>query len=114
MKKYLPHLSFFGVILAIIIIGMATNSREVAKLAGALVGLSIDPIVIVGGLLIGFFLKGQLKIIGAAIIFGVIASIVITNINSSSFSPIILVVRCVAVIAWSYVANIIVLARTKP
>ncbi len=112
MKKYIPHLCYFGVIFAIIIIGVATNSREIARFAGTLTGLSIDPIIIIGGLLIGFLIKGQQKIIAAALVLGIVASVIITVINSSSFSLFILILRCLATLAWAYIANIIVLAKS--
>lgn len=116
MNKFTPHITFFGTLFFVITIGMLANSLVVARLSGYLVAFSIDPLIIIGGLVIGSLVKNQIKLIIIAITFGVAASLIITKMNASlgsTLAPITIILRCVSTLAWAYVANIFVVARTK-
>ena len=115
MNKFTPHIIFFGTLTFVITVGMLANSLVVARLAGYLVAFSIDPLIIIGGLVIGSLVKKQIKLIIIAVTFGVVASFIITKMNASlgsTLAPITIILRCVSTLAWAYLANMFVISRT--
>jgi len=117
MIRFVPHITFFSLIFAVILIGVATNSGTVGQMTGFLITFSIDPLIIIGGLLIGFISKGQIKLILFSVVFGVVASIIIIKLNSSlgaTITPLKVVLRCIATLAWAYVANFFILIKRQP
>ena len=111
MYKYMPHMGYFGLIGVVFVAGFASQNLQIARLMGAFVALSLDPLLITGGLTLGFCVKSQAKLLLAAITYGVIASIIIAQLNSSSASLLMIVLRCISVLGWAYISSAIILIR---
>jgi len=115
MNRFLPPMIFYGTLFGFIFIGIIAGSNTIAKLAGGLLGISLDPIVLVGGLIIGWFVANQKNLIAISIAYGLIASIIVSNINNSFnyLTPPIVMTFCIAVLFWAYITNTFRLIRVK-
>ncbi len=114
--KYAPHISFFVFIFLIVAIGVLTNSSSIGMLIGFVAAGVIQPEIILSGLLIGFLATGQKKLIAIAIVVAIVLSLIIVNINSSlgaTLFPMEIILRCISILTWVYLANAVVLFRKK-
>ncbi len=114
--KYAPHISFFVFIFLIVAIGVLTNSSSIGMLIGFVAAGVIQPEIILSGLLIGFLATGQKKLIAIAIVVAIVLSLIIVNINSSLGATLFtmeIILRCISILTWVYLANAVVLFRKK-
>lgn len=115
--RFAPHLLFFGVLFLVILLGVQSNSGKIGSALGILTAFAIDPLLVIGGLLIGGMNRNQLKLLLFAAAFGVIASIIIANMNSSFGARLTgekVFFRIIAVLGWAYISNIFVLLKSPP
>ena len=115
MRRFTPHVLFFVILSITVILAFATNSGSLGIVLGILTAYAMDPVIVIGGLAIGALNRSQAKLILFTVAFGIVASIVIANLDSSlgaGLTPGKIFLRCVATLAWAYLANIFKLRRT--
>jgi len=113
VSKYTLHLSFFCSLLLIIFFGILSENLIIAKLAGALSALMLDPLIIVSGLSIGIFVRDRTLIFASIATVAVIATYIVIILNESAFSFLLFSLRCLAVSAWFLIANALFLYKAK-
>lgn len=110
MKPYAPHITFFAVLLGLLILGITANVRLLAIFFGSLVGAATDPLLLFGALAIGGLSKNQKILLPVAIAFGLLLSVYIANLNAplgAKLTPFIVSVRIVGIIGLALIANVV-------
>jgi hypothetical protein len=114
MKIYIPHTLFFTLISLIIAIGIASNNLFIAAFFGSVASQILAPEIIITGLLIGIFTKGQIRLIVLTIVFGFILSLIVGIMNSRTPIPnMYIIIRCIAILVWAYPSNAIILFKNR-
>jgi len=115
MKPYAPHITFFAVLLGLLIFGSTANVQPLAFFFGSLIGAATDPLLLLGALAVGGGSKNLKILLPVAIVFGVLLSIYIANINEplgAEFRLSTTVIRTVAVIGLAFIANAVRIAAS--
>ena len=113
MRKYLPHLSF---LFLIIIFAVFTFTHVfpygvrnyTAGFMGAVVGLLTDPLLAIGAIMIGVSCIKQRYLLISSLLFAIIISIVIAQMNADlgeSLTLYIIFARLVAILTIAYLVN---------
>ena len=115
MKPYVPHMTFFAVLIALLIFGIAAKITPLAVFFGGLAAFATDPLLLLGALAIGALSKNLKILLPVTVVFGVLLSIYIANINEplgAQFRLSTTVIRTVAIIALALIVNAIRLLAT--
>lgn len=110
MKRYLPHLSFFALLLVILVVGIATNNHATAFFFGSLAAFVTDPLLLLGALAIGVISVKLEIVLPVAVVFGLLLSLYIADLNEplgAEFRWSTTAIRTVAIIAIVLISNTI-------
>jgi hypothetical protein len=110
-NKMRPHLTFFGILIAILFLGVITNNGQIGSFLGRLTGASLDPLIIIGGIIVGVTARNQFILFLGAILVEIIALVLVLNFKNSigaSYSIFSSVTMYIAILAWAYFSNFFV------
>lgn len=116
MRRFIPHISFFSVLILLLVVGVLGNIGVVGQLFGAMLAMATDPALIAGSLLIGAFVVRQYSLILCAVVFSIVLSVFIVYINSAigvQFTWYMVIVRFTTILGIALIANFIRIAATS-
>ncbi len=115
MKSYALHISYFAILLALLAFSFATNNHALAVFFGSAAAFATDPLLLLGSFLIGVLSKNLRIVLPVAIVFGIVASIYIANLNDALGAQLRLsttVMRTITIIGLALIANAVRIAAS--
>lgn len=81
IRRLVPHMSFFTVLIAVAIIGLANNIHAIAVFIGRFAAVCTDPLVLVVSAAIGAVSNSMRFLLGGTVVFGALVSVYIARLN---------------------------------
>ena len=75
MKSYAVHISYFAILLVLLVFSFAMNNHTLAVFFGSVAAFATDPLLLLGSFAIGALSKNLKVVLPVAVVFSIVASI---------------------------------------
>lgn len=116
MREYLSHIVFFSALVLVLAIGMIGNIGIVGQFFGAMLAMIMDPVLVIGALVIGTVFVREHWLVLSAVVFSIALSAYIAYINVGigvGVTPYMVFVRLVAILGVAFIVNLIRIIATS-